>query len=197
MHKRLDRAALSYYNTMDDLYPYLCMCPAGSAGGGRGKEPKGSAVTMSKRRAFLTAVLVFLVVLLTAALALAEDDHLKVSMELSNNRFSEPGEEITVSIGVTNVSDEKAPSAVTLYYPNGEQVEEFGAPVLSAGSSKNWSGPWSVTQKELDDAISLMQPQVERILALKRGEIEPSRCGECDCCLRHRKLTGPSLAMDW
>ena len=150
MHKRLDRASLSYYNTMDDLYPYLCMCPAGFAGGGRGKGPKGSDVTMSKRRAFLTAVLVFLVVLLTAALALAEDDHLKVSMELSNNRFSEPGEEITVSIGVTNVSDEKAPSAVTLFYPSGKQVEEFGAPELEAGATKSWSGTWTVTQEDLD-----------------------------------------------
>ena len=54
-----------------------------------------------------------------------------------------------------------------------------------------------LTQKELDDAISLMQPQGERIRAIKSGEIEPARCGECDCCLRHRKLTGPSLAMDW
>lgn len=54
-----------------------------------------------------------------------------------------------------------------------------------------------LTQKELDDALSLMEPVVERILAVKSGEIEPDRCGECDCCLTHRKLTGPTLAMDW
>ena len=54
-----------------------------------------------------------------------------------------------------------------------------------------------LTQTELDDALSLMEPQVERILAVKRGEEEPTRCGECDCCLHHRRLTGPMLAMDW
>lgn len=54
-----------------------------------------------------------------------------------------------------------------------------------------------LTQTELDDALSMMEPHVERILAIKRGEIEPDRCGECDCCLSHRKLDGPSLAMDW
>ena len=54
-----------------------------------------------------------------------------------------------------------------------------------------------LTQTELDDALSLMGPQVERILAVKRGEEEPTRCGECDCCLHHRRLTGPMLAMDW
>lgn len=54
-----------------------------------------------------------------------------------------------------------------------------------------------LTQQELDDALSLMEPHVERILAIKRGEMEPDRCNECDCCLSHRMLTGPSLAMDW
>ena len=105
---------------------------------------------MSKKRVFLTALLVFLLALLTAAAAAAAgDDPLKVSMELSNNKFSAP-ETINVSISVSNVSEEKMPSEVTLYYPSGKQVEEFGAPVLESGVAKSWSGTWTVTQSELE-----------------------------------------------
>ncbi|MBQ6722559.1 MAG: hypothetical protein IJQ88_10370, partial [Clostridia bacterium] len=105
---------------------------------------------MNKKRVFLTALLVFLIALLTAAAAAAAgDDPLKVSMELSNNKFSAP-ETINVSISISNVSDEKMPSEVTLYYPSGKQVEEFGAPVLESGVAKSWSGTWAVTQEELE-----------------------------------------------
>ena len=79
---------------------------------------------MSKKRVFLTAALVILAALLmTVTTALAADDPLKVSMELSNNKFSAP-ETISVSIGVTNVSDADMEHEVTLYYPSGKQVEE-------------------------------------------------------------------------
>ena len=112
--------------------------------------PGSSDITMNKKRVFLTALLVFLIALLTAAAAAAAgDDPLKVSMELSNNKFSAP-ETINVSISISNVSDEKMPSEVTLYYPSGKQVEEFGAPVLESGVAKSWSGTWAVTQEELE-----------------------------------------------
>ena len=112
--------------------------------------PGSSDITMNKKRVFLTALLVFLIALLTAvAASAAGDDPLKVSMELSNNKFSAP-ETINVSISISNVSDEKMPSEVTLYYPSGKQVEEFGAPVLESGVAKSWSGTWGVTQEELE-----------------------------------------------
>ena len=122
-----------------------------STGRGRGKEPLGVPMhDMSKKCAFLTVLILLAALLLTASAALAAgDDPLKVSMELSNNTFSAP-ETISVSITVTNVSDETMPSEVTLYYPSGKQVDEFGAPVLDAGVSKNWSGTWTVTQNELE-----------------------------------------------
>ena len=120
------------------------------AGSGRGKEPGGLRCDMSKKRVFLTAALVILAALLmTVTTALAADDPLKVSMELSNNKFSAP-ETISVSIGVTNVSDADMEHEVTLYYPSGKQVEEFGAPILGKGVTKTWSGTWTVTQNELD-----------------------------------------------
>ena len=77
-------------------------------------------------------------------------DSLKVNMELSSTKFTEP-KTITVSITVNNVGKSDFPGVVSLYYPSGKQVEDFGSPTLTAGSSINWSGPWTVTQKELDE----------------------------------------------
>ena len=90
-----------------------------------------------------------LLTLFCGSAALAADDPLKVSMALETNKFSEPTE-ITVSISVTNVGESHMPGPVTLYYPSGKQVEEFGSPTLSVGTTKPWSGKWKVTQAELD-----------------------------------------------
>ena len=103
---------------------------------------------MIRKRLLLALVLGIALVLLCASAALA-DDPMKVSMELSTNKFSAP-RSITVSITVTNVGDVDMPSPVTLYYPSGKKVEEFGSPTLAVGASKNWSGQWTVTQKELE-----------------------------------------------
>jgi uncharacterized repeat protein (TIGR01451 family) len=103
---------------------------------------------MIRKRLLLALVLGIALVLLCASAALA-DDPMKVSMELSTNKFSAP-RSITVSITVTNVGDVDMPGPVTLYYPSGKKVEEFGSPTLAVGASKNWSGQWTVTQKELE-----------------------------------------------
>ena len=103
---------------------------------------------MIRKRLLLALVLGIALVLLCASAALA-DDPMKVSRELSTNKFSAP-KSITVSITVTNVGDVDMPGPVTLYYPSGKKVEEFGSPTLAVGASKNWSGEWTVTQKELE-----------------------------------------------
>lgn len=81
--------------------------------------------------------------------ALAASDPLKVSMDLSQNKFSAT-QDITVTITVANTGEGDMPGPVTLYYPNGKQVEEFGSPTLAVGQQQSWSGTWSVTQKQLD-----------------------------------------------
>lgn len=86
---------------------------------------------------------------LTAA-ACAEGEGPKLSMELSSYTFTEPTE-ITVSIQVTNPDETDMPGPVTLYYPDGTAVEEFGSPTLAAGASKSWSGTWQVTQSQLEE----------------------------------------------
>ena len=104
---------------------------------------------MKKKQLGLVLVLVLVLGLLCAGFALAESDSLKFNMELSSSKFTEP-KTITVSITVTNTGESDLPGPVTLYYPSGKQVEEFGSPTLTVGASKNWSGPWTVTQKELE-----------------------------------------------
>lgn len=104
---------------------------------------------MKRKQLWLALALGLVLVLLCAGSALAATDSLKFNMELSSTKFTEP-KTITVSFTVTNASDSETPGPVTLCYPDGSKVEEFGEPVLSRGSSKNWSGPWSVTQEELD-----------------------------------------------
>ena len=96
---------------------------------------------------FLVLALAIALVLLCVSAALAEDP-IKVSMELSKYKFSGP-EVITVSITVTNIGDGDMPAPVKLYYPSGKQIEEFGAPVLSVGASKRWTGDWKVTEDQL------------------------------------------------
>ena len=103
---------------------------------------------MNRKRLFLALALGIALVLLCAAAALA-DSPIKVSMELSNNKFSAP-KTVTVNITVTNVGDGDLPGPVTLYYPSGKKVEDFGSPTLSVGSNKRWSGEWTVTQAELE-----------------------------------------------
>ena len=100
----------------------------------------------------LLPVLIALFCLILAVFSFAqaeESNPLKVAMQLSNSNFTEP-EEITVSIRISNAGDTALPGPVTLYYSNGDQVEEFGEPVLEAGASKSWSGPLQVTQSMLE-----------------------------------------------
>ena len=104
---------------------------------------------MNRRHWLVALAAALLMVLLCAAAALAADDPLKISMALEKNQFTGP-EEITVSISVSNVGESDMPGPVTLYYPNEKQVEEFGSPTLSVGTSKSWTGKWKVNQAELD-----------------------------------------------
>ncbi len=113
--------------------------------GGRSPELRSS---MKKKQLWLALALGLVLVLLCAGAALAATDALKFSMELDSAEFFEP-KTINISFTVTNTGNTEMPGPLMLYYPDGKQVEEFGAPVLVAGSSKNWTGRWTVTEDEL------------------------------------------------
>lgn len=53
-----------------------------------------------------------------------------------------------------------------------------------------------ISQSYLDEALALVQGSIDHILAVKRGEIEPLRCGKCDCCRHDKVLTKPISIFD-
>ena len=79
------------------------------------------------KRRILLGLIVCLALCCLFGTAMAAYDPLKVSMSLSQNKFTET-QSITVSITVSNTGEGDMPGPVTLYYPNGKQVEEFGSP---------------------------------------------------------------------
>ena len=102
---------------------------------------------MNRKRFLIALVLGIALVLLCVSAALASP--IKVSMELKPTKLSGP-QTITVAITVTNVGDGDLPGPVTLYYPDGKKISEFGSPTLSVGASKTWKGDWAVTQSQLE-----------------------------------------------
>ncbi len=105
-----------------------------------------------KRKALLLILLCALL-LGIGKVAYAAYDPISVSMDLSKNEFTEPGD-VTVSIRVSNVGDDRMPGPVYLYYPDGKAVTGFGdggAAQLDIGGFETWTGTWRVTQKQLED----------------------------------------------
>ncbi len=77
---------------------------------------------------------------------------IKVSMELSKSNFTGV-DDVTVSIRISNVGDDRMPGPVYLHYPDGRAVADFGdggAVMLDIGETKTWKGTWRVTQKQLE-----------------------------------------------
>lgn len=46
-------------------------------------------------------------------------------------------------------------------------------------------------QGDLDDVLSLVGPNIPRILSIKSGRENPERCGCCDYCRKTKVITGP------
>lgn len=47
------------------------------------------------------------------------------------------------------------------------------------------------TQKDLDESLSTIEPNVRRIADLKAGKFQPDRCGSCDYCKSTKVLSKP------
>ena len=112
-----------------------------------------------KQKVFLLFLLCALLLGITGAFSESEYMPIDVRMELSKNEFTGT-DDVTVSIRVSNVGADRMPGPVYLYYPDGKTVTSFGdggAVVLDIGESKTWTGPWRVTQKQLESGrISFM-----------------------------------------
>lgn len=67
-------------------------------------------------------------------------------------------------------------------------------PFYIAAASKEKEPDIELIQLEqtlMDEALASVEVNVPKILALKKGEIEPIRCGMCDWCKFTKVLTGP------
>ena len=53
-----------------------------------------------------------------------------------------------------------------------------------------------VTQNYLDEALTVIESNIRRVLSVKNGEVEPDRCDSCDCCKHNRVLKAPISIMD-
>ncbi len=111
-------------------------------------RPNGSPICTMKQRILVFATLLVLLAAVFCGVATAAEDPIVVRMDLSSNRFSGPGE-VTVTIQVTNTGDTDMTRPLALYDPNGNIIEDFGTPTLSAGASKTWTGTWMVTKEQL------------------------------------------------
>ena len=101
-----------------------------------------------KKRILVLLTLVTLFVLGLCGAAMAAEEPITLNMDLSATRFAGPAE-VTVSIRVTNTTDEDMPGPLALYYPSGKMITEFGTPTLAAGQSRTWEGTWMVTEDQI------------------------------------------------
>ena len=53
-----------------------------------------------------------------------------------------------------------------------------------------------ITDNYLQSALSWVQNNMERVLKVKNGEVNPIRCERCDCCRHTKVLTRPSPIPD-
>lgn len=130
----------------DQCDPCACIMQAWKEEGWSAFPPDNA---MRKHILFLMALALLLVLGLSSA-ALAAEEPIAMTMELSSTRFSGPAE-VTVTICVTNTTDTDMPGPLALYYPTGDIIEEFGAPTLTAGQSKTWTGTWTVTEEQIKE----------------------------------------------
>lgn len=93
-------------------------------------------------------MLVAMAALCLMGVAAAATDPITFAMELSNTRFNGPAE-VTVTIRITNSGSEDMPAPLGLFDPAGQPITSFGTPTLKAGSSKEYTGTWMVTEKQL------------------------------------------------
>ena len=99
----------------------------------------------------LICTLVMLIILCTACSGEpAVIEPLDMRVYLSQTEFAGP-QEVEVSIIVYDLPDEDRRGSLTLYWPDGTMIEEFGTPTLKTGERLEWTGTWFVTQNQLDE----------------------------------------------
>lgn len=117
-------------------------------------EEDGAAYNGERRALCMKKLLICLLVMLLMSCSACTEpmtviEPLDMRVYLSQTEFTGP-QEVFVHIAVYNHSDEDRPGPLTLYWPNGEMIEEFGQPTLKAGECLEWTGTWLVTQNQIN-----------------------------------------------
>lgn len=98
----------------------------------------------------LICLLVMLMILCTAcAGGMTVIETFDIRVYLSQTEFTGP-QEVDVRITVHNRPDADRLRSLTLYWPDGTMIEEFGTPTLNAGERLEWTGTWFVTQNQIN-----------------------------------------------
>lgn len=102
----------------------------------------------------LLIILLLAIYLISPSIYFAEvSDPIKASIQYSPASLSAP-QDIEINITITNVGTEDMTEPVTLYSPDGKIIKDFGENgqvLLSVGSSKTYSGKWSISQSDLEN----------------------------------------------
>lgn len=73
-----------------------------------------------------------------------------------------------------------------------QSIEGNKLPFFIAGATKQKPEPdiaiMAIPQEQLDIAGEIIKANIDRIVAVKSGQIEPVRCEKCDYCKRTKKL---------
>ncbi len=105
-----------------------------------------------KRKSLLFLILLA-IALFAVTFSLGEStDPIKATIQYSPTQVSGI-QDIEVNITITNVSSGENTKTVTLYSPDGKRVLDFGENgdvVLTEGSSKTYSGKWTLSQSDLE-----------------------------------------------
>ena len=106
-----------------------------------------------KNKSILLVLLIALSFIILPFAIAEEVDPIKASIQYSPASISGP-QDIEVNITITNVGTEDMTEPVTLYSPDGKIIKDFGENgqiLLAVGSSKTYTGKWTLTQKDLNN----------------------------------------------
>ncbi len=110
-------------------------------------EGSGLCPAKNMKKRLLVFVALMMALMAMCATAMAYEDPVKIIIVMEKN-FSEP-QEVDAAITISNTSDVDLPGPLTLYRPDGTQVEEIGSPTLAAGSVVSCNIKLNVTEEQL------------------------------------------------
>lgn len=109
-------------------------------------------MTFARKSLTFAAAALLTLTLIFACGAWAEEDPVDFTIQVTPQSLTAPGT-VSVSLRVSNPTDQDMQTPVTLYDPAGNVVPSFGdggSYILKSGDSRPWEGEWNVTEEQLN-----------------------------------------------